>query len=146
MVFGFLLERFPLMVEPSLPLACLWRPDWRLMGTRDVTDRAMKCFGESEGLSISGDNCLLHDSVGGFWIGGMKGLIHWRNGGSQSYPIEALKNNDSYSPLTAVARTAQGTLWAGALEMPPGLAQLCEAGVKSFVTPNLTAAKFRSRP
>lgn len=31
-----------------------------------VTDRAMKCFGESEGLSISGANCLLRDSDGGF--------------------------------------------------------------------------------
>jgi signal transduction histidine kinase/ligand-binding sensor domain-containing protein len=106
-----------------------------------VTDRGMKCFGDADGVSVAGANCLLRDPEGGFWIGGRKGLVHWGNGTSQAYPIEALKNNDSYSPVVALARTAEGTLWVGALETPPGLAQLSEAGVRSFVIPGFDGSK-----
>ena len=58
-----------------------------------VTDRAMKCFGKAEGIPISPVNSILADGKGGFWLGGQTALVHWHDGVSETYPIEALKSN-----------------------------------------------------
>ena len=58
-----------------------------------ITDGAIKCFGKSDGLPISPVDSLLADGKGGFWLGGQTALVHWHDGVSETYPIEALNSN-----------------------------------------------------
>src|SRR5271165_3213255 len=58
-----------------------------------VTDQAVKCFGKSEGVPISPLDSLRADGKGGFWLGGQTAVVHWHDGVSETYRIEALKSN-----------------------------------------------------
>lgn len=84
-----------------------------------VTDRAVKCFGKADGISISPVSSLLADGKGGYWLRGQTTVVHWHNGVSETYPIEALKSNVGQPGIAALARGQDGTLWVGILA--PGL-------------------------
>jgi signal transduction histidine kinase/ligand-binding sensor domain-containing protein len=107
-----------------------------------VSDQRVKCFGKAEGQPIPVAASFLRDAGGGFWIGGLKALAHWHDGISEVYSIKALKNITGGTPLMALARTPDGSLWAGALETPPGLARLTEGELKSFVTSSFDGSKI----
>ena len=107
-----------------------------------VSDQAVKCFGKTEGQPIPVAASFLRDTGGGFWIGGLKALAHWHGGISEVYSIKALKNITGGTPLMALARTSNGSLWAGALETPPGLTRLTEGELKSFVTRSFDGSKI----
>ncbi len=107
-----------------------------------VSDQGVKCFGKAEGQPIPVAASFLRDTGGGFWIGGLKALAHWHGGISEVYSIKALKNITGGTPLMALARTPNGSLWAGALETPPGLARLTEGELKSFVTRSFDGSKI----
>ena len=74
------------------PDGSLWVVRWSLSVTNQplchISDQATRCFGESDGIPISGAASLLRDNEGGFWMGGLKGIVHWRDGVSQVYPIK----------------------------------------------------------
>ena len=108
-----------------------------------VTDRAVRCFGKSDGLPISPAEALLADGNGGFWIGGQTALVHWRAGVSQVYPIEALESNAGNSGISSLARGPDGTLWVGILAAGPGLGlgQLRDGIFTPFVTPTFDGSK-----
>jgi signal transduction histidine kinase/ligand-binding sensor domain-containing protein len=102
-----------------------------------VTDRAVKCYGRSEGVPISPADCVLSDGAAGFWIGGQTALIHWQPGGSQMYPVPALKSNAGQNGIVALAHGPDQSLWVGinAEGAGLGLGQWKEGALKPFVTP-----------
>ena len=108
-----------------------------------VTERAVKCFGKAEGVPISPIDSILADGKGGFWLGGQTSLVHWRDGASETYPIEALKSNVGQHGVVSVALGPDGTVWVGMLAEGPGLGlgQLKEGVVKPFVTPTFDGSK-----
>ena len=66
-----------------------------------VTDRAVKCFGKSDGVPISQADSLLADGKGGFWLGGQTALVHWHDGVSEIVPdrsaeIQCRTNGDKW--------------------------------------------------
>ena len=73
----------------------------------------MKCFGKADGIPISPVNSLLADGKGGFWLGGQTALVHWHDGVSETYPIEALKSNVGQPGIVGLARGPDGSLWVG---------------------------------
>ena len=110
-----------------------------------VTGQGVKCFGESDGLLLipHGGEALLADGKGGFWLGGMRAVVHWHEGASEVYPIEALKSNIG-DGVAALALDSEGSLWVGLLAQGPGkgLGRL-EGGVfRSFVTPGFDGSKL----
>ena len=110
-----------------------------------VTGQGVKCFGQSDGLQLIpyGGESLLADGKGGFWLGGQRAVVHWREGASEVYPIEALKSHIG-DAVAALAFDAEGSLWVGILEEGPGkgLGRL-EGGVfKPFVTPGFDGSKL----
>ena len=107
-----------------------------------VSEQGVKCFGKAEGQPIPVAASFLRDSDGGFWIGGLRALAHWHDGISEVYSIKALKNITGGTPLMALARTPDGSLWAGALETPPGLAKLTGGELKSFATRGFDGSKI----
>ena len=107
-----------------------------------VSEQGVKCFGKAEGQPIPVAASFLRDSDGGFWIGGLRALAHWHDGISEVYSIKALKNITGGTPLMALARTPDGSLWAGALETPPGLARLTGGELKSFATRGFDGSKI----
>ena len=108
-----------------------------------ITERAVKCFGKPEGVSIAPIDSILADGKGGFWLGGQTALVHWRDGASESYPIAALRTNMGQHGVVSVALAPDGTLWVGILAEGPGLGlgQLKEGVVKPFVTPTFDGSK-----
>jgi signal transduction histidine kinase/ligand-binding sensor domain-containing protein len=108
-----------------------------------VTERAVTCFGKAEGVSISPIDSILADGKGGFWLGGQTALVHWREGASETYPIEALRSNVGQHGVVSVALGPDGTVWVGMLAEGPGLGlgQLKEGVVKPFVTPTFDGSK-----
>ena len=108
-----------------------------------VTERAVKCFGKAEGVSIGPIDSILADGNGGFWLGGQTAIVHWRDGASESYPIAALRTNVGQHGVVSVALGPDGTVWVGILAEGPGLGlgQLKEGVVKPFVTPTFDGSK-----
>ena len=85
-----------------------------------ITDEAVKCFGKSDGVPISPADSLLSDGKGGFWLGGQTALVHWHDGVSETYPIEALKSNAGQMGINGLARDREGSLWVGILQKDVG--------------------------
>ncbi len=108
-----------------------------------VADGKVKCFGKAEGVPISPIDSILADGKGGFWLGGQTSLVHWRDGVSETYPIEALRSNVGQHGVVSLALGADGTLWVGMLAEGPGLGigRLKDGGVKPFVTPTFDGSK-----
>ena len=100
-----------------------------------VSDQGVRCFGTSDGIPIAEAFSLLADGSGGFWIGGQRVLVHWREGTSQVYPIQSLKNNTGDIGVDALAHGPDGTVWLGIQAGPGlGLGRLIDGVVEPFVT------------
>ena len=108
-----------------------------------ISDSAIKCFGKSDGVPISPVDSLLADGKGGFWLGGQTALVHWHDGVSETYPIEALKSNAGQQGIVSLARGPEGALWVGILAEGRGLglAQLNQTAVRPFVTPTFDGSE-----
>ena len=108
-----------------------------------ITQTAFKCLGKAEGVPISPIDSIVADGKGGFWLGGQTALVHWRDGASQTYPIEALKSNVGQHGVVSLAIGPDGTVWVGMLAEGPGLGLgRFEGGtVKPFVTPTFDGSK-----
>jgi signal transduction histidine kinase/ligand-binding sensor domain-containing protein len=108
-----------------------------------ITDRTVKCFGKSDGVTISPADSLLADGKGGFWLGGQTALVHWHDGVSETYPIEALKSNAGQNGIASLAHGPDESLWVGIEADGPGLGlgQLKHGVVKPFVTPTFNGSK-----
>jgi signal transduction histidine kinase/ligand-binding sensor domain-containing protein len=124
---------------------------WVVRAAANISDSALcqvangkvKCFGRAEGVPISPIDTILADGKGGFWLGGQTALVHWRDGVSQTYPIEALRSNAGQHGVVSLALGPDGTLWVGMLSEGPGqgLGILKEGAVKPFVTPSFDGSK-----
>ncbi len=106
-----------------------------------VTDRAVKCFGKSDGIPISQVDTLLADGKGGFWLGGQTTLVHWHAGVSETYKLEGVKAIGI--GIKCLARAPDGTLWVGIFgDGPGGLRQLRDGVIRPFVTPTFDGRRF----
>ncbi len=103
----------------------------------NITKTEFKCLGTAEGVAISPIDAIVADGKGGFWLGGQTALMHWRDGASQTYPIEALKSNMGQHGVASLALGPDGTLWVGMLAEGAGLGlgQFKEGAFKPFRTP-----------
>jgi signal transduction histidine kinase/ligand-binding sensor domain-containing protein len=108
-----------------------------------VTDRAVKCLSKSDGIPISPITSLLADGKGGFWLGGERALVHWRDGVSETYTIEGLKSNAGQAGILSMALSPEGSLIVGIETDGPGLglSQFKGSSVRSFVTPAFDGSK-----
>ena len=108
-----------------------------------VTDSAIKCLGESDGVGVPSAESVLADGKGGFWLGGQRALAHWHDGVSEVYPIEALKSNTS-DGIAGLALGPDGSLWVGMLREGPGagLGRLEGEVFKSFVMPGFDGSRL----
>ena len=109
-----------------------------------VTDRALKCFGKSDGIPISPINSLLADGKGGFWLGGQTTLVHWNGSTSETYPLEALKSNVGQPGILTMAYGPDRTFWVGTLGTGPGrgLGRFVNGSFQPFVTGNFDGSKL----
>ena len=129
------------------PDGSLWIVRGQTAGTDpplcSITDRAVKCFGKSDGVPISPVDSLMADGKGGFWLGGQTALVHWHDGVSETYPIEALNSNAGQVGIVSLARGREGALWVGILAEGRGLGlgRLIGGSVKPFVTPTFDGSK-----
>jgi signal transduction histidine kinase/ligand-binding sensor domain-containing protein len=110
-----------------------------------VTDRAVRCFGKADGITTSPLNSILADRKGGFWLGGQTAVVHWHEGISETYPIEALKSNAGQSGIACMALGSDGALWVGILRAGAGrgLGRLINGVFQPFVTPSFDGSKLR---
>lgn len=125
---------------------------WVVRGNNSVADaplchimeRTIKCFGKAEGIPISPISAILADGKGGFWLGGQTTLVHWREGLSETYPIQSLKSNLGQSGIAGLAWGPDGALWVGILAPGAvrGLGRLINGVFQPFVTPSFNASNL----
>lgn len=109
-----------------------------------ITGNTMKCFGRADGIPIAPVHSILPDGNGGFWLGGQTTLVHWHDGVSKSYPIEALKSNIGQTGIIGMARGPDGSLWLGifAAGRGRGLGRFTNGSFQPFVTPGFDGSKL----
>ena len=110
-----------------------------------VTDRAVKCFGKSDGIPISPVDALLADGEGGFWLGGHTALVHWHAGVSETYPVEGLKanvGNRDNKPGVWARWNCLG--WYSRRRTRARTRKVEQGAVGPFVTPTFDGRKFGS--
>src|SRR5271167_263214 len=109
-----------------------------------ITERGIRCFGKADGIPIAPLNSILPDGNGGFWLGGQTTLVHWHDGVSETYPIEALKSNVGQTGIGSMARGPDGSLWLGifAAGVGRGLGRLTNGVFQPFVTPEFDGSKL----
>jgi len=102
-----------------------------------VTAAGVKCLGKVDGVPVSPLDSIVPDGHGGFWLGGQTGLVHWRDGAAETYPIDALKSNVGQHGVASLATAPDATLWVGILAQGPGLGlgRLRDGRFEPFVTP-----------
>jgi len=109
-----------------------------------ITGNAIKCFGKADGIPIAPVHSILPDGKGGFWLGGQTTLVHWHDGVSESYPIEALKSNVGQTGIVGMARGPDGSLWLGifAAGRGRGLGRFTNGSFQPHVTPGFDGSKL----
>jgi len=109
-----------------------------------ISDQTANCFGASDGIPISMAASLLRDDLGGFWMGGLKQIVYWRNGLSQVYPIQGMKPDELGTIVRALLPGADGSIWVGMLEDAPGrgLELLTNGVFHPFVAPGFDGSKI----
>lgn len=77
-------------------------------------------------------------------LGGQTELVHWRQGASERYPIEALKSNVGQPGVVALASGSDETLWVGILApgRGRGLGMLVNGVFRPFVTQGFDGSKL----
>ncbi len=108
-----------------------------------VTERALKCFGKSDGIPTAPLDAIVADGSGGFWLGGQAALVHWHSGASEIYPIEGLKSNTGAPGIMSLVRGPDGSVWVGIVGAGrgQGLARLEGSTVRSFATHTFDGSK-----
>src|ERR1700730_10359341 len=78
------------------------------------------------------------------WLGGQTALVHWHDGVSETYPIDALKSNVGQPGIAGLARGPDGSLWVGILAPGHGrgLGRLMNAVFQPFVTHSFDGSKL----
>ena len=109
-----------------------------------VTERALKCFGKSDGIPIAPIDAIVADGGGGFWLGGQAALVHWHDGVSEMYAIAGLRSNAGAPGIMSLARGPDGSVWVGIISKGSGqgLARFEQGTVRSFVTQTFDGSKF----
>jgi signal transduction histidine kinase/ligand-binding sensor domain-containing protein len=107
-----------------------------------LNDAGMRCYGAADGIPPEGYWPLTKDNQGNFWIGGNLGLIRWKPGSHDIYPLKVPKKTDA--AVSALAVLADGSLWTGTNARGSGLGlQRFVQGVwRPFVAPGLDGSKL----
>jgi signal transduction histidine kinase/ligand-binding sensor domain-containing protein len=108
-----------------------------------VTERAVKCFGKSDGIPIAPIDAIVADEKGGFWLGGHAALAHWHAGVSEMYPVTGLAEGGAPG-IMSLASGPDGSVWVGIVGSGPGngLARFENGIVRSFITPTFDGSKL----
>jgi signal transduction histidine kinase/ligand-binding sensor domain-containing protein len=109
-----------------------------------ILTSGMQCIGAADGIPPGAYWALTKDHQGNLWIGGNhgEGLIRWKPGSHDIYPLKVPKNTDA--GVSSIAVQADGSLWTGTNAQGSGLGlQRFAQGVwKSFVAPGLDGSKL----
>ena len=131
---GRIIARFELPGQPSPMIEDVDGSLWVGLGyTRGadgpvchVSDLAVRCFGEAQGIHSRVVGSMVSDGKDGFWIGTDTGLAHWKSDHSEIYEYKALKSNVGQGGIQALVRNSDGSLWVGVAKKGPG------AGLEKF--------------
>jgi signal transduction histidine kinase/ligand-binding sensor domain-containing protein len=107
-----------------------------------VIETGMHCYGEADGIPVSGVGPLAEDTLGHLWIGGSTTLAGGAPGSFRSYALRGLKSNEGIRGVAGLASDPDGSLWVGMAVTGPGLGlqQLVHGIWKPFVTPELDSS------
>ena len=124
---------------------------WVLRETHDsdrilcqATDRRIRCFGKTDGITVQNAAAVIPDRKGGFWIGGDTSLLDWKIGGSEIYRFSSLRSMAGQAGIISLVPNSDGSLWVGIAAAGPGLGleQFVGGILTPFVSPNLDGSKL----
>ena len=110
-----------------------------------ATDTRIRCFGQSEGITIHVPFSFIPDGKGGFWIGGDTSLLHWKMGAApEIYGFQQLQSNVGQIGIRDLLEESDGSLLVGILAAGPGLGleRFRNGVLKPVVLPNFDGSKL----
>jgi signal transduction histidine kinase/ligand-binding sensor domain-containing protein len=104
-----------------------------------VIGTGMRCYGNADGIPMSGVGPLIEDTPGHLWIGASTRLVGGSPGSFHAYAPRGLKSNEGIDGVMGLASDPDGALWVGMAVTGPGLGlqQLVHGIWKPFVTAEL---------
>ena len=111
-----------------------------------VTNVAVRCFGEAEGVQFRVNSAML-DGKGGLWLASNRGLEQWKLGHSEIFEYGALRSRGRQADIDALVQGSDGSLWVGISEAGPGLGleKFDGHNFRPFITRNFDGSKIAVR-
>ncbi len=78
-----------------------------------VAGARIACYGNAEGIPYKLAGPLLEGDEDDWWIAAASEVAHWNRGSSTTYAPAGLKANHQLDGFTALAKNADGSVWAG---------------------------------
>jgi signal transduction histidine kinase/ligand-binding sensor domain-containing protein len=109
-----------------------------------VRQEGLRCFGERDGVPLTGGSSLVEDAAGNLWIGSGTQLLRWKPTSSTVWTLNALRDSQGFNGLEALAAGRNDSLWVGISYPGPGLGleELQNGRWKTFLSPNLNGSKL----
>ena len=111
-----------------------------------AVDRALQCYGKSDGIPVGYGVGLAEDSLGNLWIGSHV-LCRWRPGSSETFFEEELKHLNGSPGVIDIVAGPSGSVWAALERAGPrlGVRHYAEGKWTSFTVQGFDGARVNAQ-
>ncbi len=111
-----------------------------------ISETAVRCYEQSEGIPYPAEGGLIRDAAGNFWLSTRHGIARWRPDSFSEYNVRALRSFEGSDAVEAIAFGATGSILVGMARAgrEMGLQQFMidSSTWKPYVKPGLDAARL----
>ena len=112
-------------------------------GICQVAGEQLRCFGNSDGMSLPTADPLVEDGLGNLWIGTSGELLRWSPKSWTAYFRKELKPNEGLAGVATLAVGRDHSVWVGFDNNHPGLQRIVGGLSQRAVLPGVDASKLR---
>jgi signal transduction histidine kinase/ligand-binding sensor domain-containing protein len=111
-----------------------------------AVDRALQCYGKSDGIPVGYGVGLAEDSLGNLWIGSHV-LCRWRPGSSQTFFEDELKHLNGSPGVIDIVAGPSGSVWAALERAGPrlGVRHYAEGKWTSYTVQGFDGARVNAQ-
>jgi signal transduction histidine kinase/ligand-binding sensor domain-containing protein len=112
-------------------------------GICQVAGQQLRCFGNSDDMSLPTADPLVEDRLGNLWIGSSTELLRWSPKSWSTYFRKELKPYQGLGGVGALAVAPDQSIWVGSYGSHLGLHRIVGGVAQRVVLPGVDASKFR---
>lgn len=112
-------------------------------GICQVASERLRCFGNSDGMSLPTADPLVEDRLGNLWIGSSTELLRWSPKSWSAYFRKELKSYQGLPGVGALAVGQDQSIWVGSYSNQLGLRHIAGGVSERAVLPGIDASRLR---